>query len=117
MFSADRAQNRNGFGNMFGRRVDRSGPRPGDMAYDGVLDDPDVPAETATEELDVRDLPPPEPLQKTLEALESMDGTGVLVQANDREPQHLFPMLEERGYAHRTAGDDPTYTAIWADES
>ena len=87
------------------------------MPYDGVLDGSAVPADAATEELDVRDLPPPEPLQKTLETLESMDGGEVLVQINDREPQHLFPMLEDRGYAHHTAGEEPTYTAIWNDDS
>ncbi len=83
------------------------------MTVDGVLEGADVPAGTEHEKLDVRDLPPPEPLQKTLERLEAMDDDGVLIQVNDRVPQHLFPMLEERGYAYETTDGNPVYTAIW----
>jgi hypothetical protein len=42
-----------------------------------------------------------------------MDDGAVLIQINDRVPQHLFPMLEERGYDHESVGEDPVYTAIW----
>lgn len=84
------------------------------MSVDGILERAAVPAGTDHEELDVRDLPPPEPLQKTLERLEAMDDETVLVQVNDRVPQHLFPMLEERGYAYETTGEEPVYTAIWS---
>lgn len=83
------------------------------MRYDGLLDHASVPTVTDPVEVDVRELPPPEPLQETLGTLESMDGAGLLVQINDRQPQHLFPMLEERGFAYESIGDEPAYTAIW----
>lgn len=83
------------------------------VQYDGLLEDDDVPNEGEVSEVDVRDLAPPKPLQETLQTLESMDDDGVLVQVNDRVPQHLFPKLEERGYAHKATGNDPVYTAIW----
>jgi uncharacterized protein (DUF2249 family) len=82
------------------------------MEPEGVLDREPVPDRNHSETLDVRELPPPKPLQETLETLESLDG-GILVQVNDRTPQHLFPKLSERGYAHESAGEDPVYTAIW----
>ena len=49
--------------------------------------------------LDVRGLEPPEPLMRTLAALESLPAGKVLVQVNIRMPQLLFPMLAERGFA------------------
>lgn len=83
------------------------------MDYDGLLEIAGVPNETDPTVIDVRDLPPPEPLQETLGTLEQMDGDGLLVQVNDRLPQHLFPMLEERGFQYESTGEDPAYTAIW----
>ncbi|MFW6458403.1 MAG: DUF2249 domain-containing protein [Halodesulfurarchaeum sp.] len=83
------------------------------MDYDGLLEIPGVPTEREPTVVDVRDLPPPEPLQETLGTLEGMDGKELLVQVNDRRPQHLFPMLEERGYEFESTGEDPAYTAIW----
>lgn len=49
--------------------------------------------------LDVRGLEPPEPLVRTLAALESLPDGHQLVQVNVRVPQFLIPMLAERGYA------------------
>ncbi|MEO8624786.1 MAG: DUF2249 domain-containing protein, partial [bacterium] len=49
--------------------------------------------------LDVRGLEPPEPLMRTLAALETLPDGHVLVQVNSRVPQLLFPMLAERGFA------------------
>lgn len=83
------------------------------MDYEGLLDRDGVPSVSEPIEIDVRDLPPPEPLQETLGTLESMDSSDLLVQVNDRQPQHLFPMLDERGFAYQSVGDDPAYTAIW----
>lgn len=99
--------------NMLGATVDRWNPQSLLVQYDGLFEDDDVPNEGELTEVDVRDLAPPKPLQETLETLGSMDDDGVLVQVNDRVPQHLFPKLEERGYAHKSTGDDPVYTAIW----
>lgn len=73
-----------------------------------------VAADRPRERLDVRALPPPEPLRRTLERLAELDDEVVLVQVNDRAPQHLYPMLEERGYAYETAEtDDGVVTVIW----
>ena len=83
------------------------------MAAKDVLDRERVPEREHVEELDVRDLPPPKPLQETLETLERLGDDAVLVQTNDRTPKHLFPKLDERGYAYESAGDGPAYTAIW----
>ncbi len=48
--------------------------------------------------LDVRDLEPPEPLVRTLEALEGLPSDSMLVQVNMRVPQFLLPILRERGF-------------------
>jgi len=48
--------------------------------------------------LDVRDMEPPEPLVRTLEALESLPADSMLVQLNMRVPQFLLPILRERGF-------------------
>jgi uncharacterized protein (DUF2249 family) len=55
---------------------------------------------------DARDLPPPEPLKRTLERLAEMDDGLVLVQLNDRVPQHLYPKLTDRGYEYETTETD-----------
>ena len=49
--------------------------------------------------LDVRGLQPPEPLVRTLAALETLPAGHQLVQLNERVPQLLLPMLVERGFA------------------
>lgn len=87
------------------------------MTYDKVLDHDDVPPSDDPETVDVRDLPPPKPLQQTLETLQSLPEDGVLVQVNDRVPQHLFGKLEDRGYAYRSVDGDPACTAIWRERS
>lgn len=64
--------------------------------------------------LDARELPPPEPLQETLERVADLDEETVLVQLNDREPQFLYPKLDDRGFEYRTETvDDVVLTAIW----
>lgn len=50
-------------------------------------------------EIDVRDLTPPEPMVKVLEALSKVDDKTVLVVHHHREPLMLYPKLEERGYS------------------
>ncbi len=57
-------------------------------------------AETDTREtwLDVRELEPPEPMTRTLTALESLPHGHVLVQVNARVPIFLLPVLVERGF-------------------
>jgi len=73
----------------------------------------EVPTDRPRETLDARELPPPQPLQRTLELLPELDDETVLVQFNDRAPRHLYPKLTERGYEHETVGEDPVLTAIW----
>ena len=48
--------------------------------------------------LDVRGLEPPEPMVRTLAALETLPEGAVLVQHNERVPQFLLPILTERGF-------------------
>ncbi|TQQ80087.1 DUF2249 domain-containing protein [Halonotius roseus] len=74
----------------------------------------DAPTDVPRETLDARELPPPQPLQNTLEQLTELDDETVLVQHNDRVPQHLFPQLDDRGYSYETVEtDDAVVTAIW----
>jgi TusA-related sulfurtransferase len=48
--------------------------------------------------LDVRGLEPPEPMRRTLAALETLPPGATLVQVNVRAPQFLLPILAERGF-------------------
>lgn len=50
--------------------------------------------------LDVRGMEPPEPMVRTLAALESLPRGDTLVQINVREPRFLLPQLEERGFEY-----------------
>jgi uncharacterized protein (DUF2249 family) len=52
----------------------------------------------ATVRLDVRGLEPPEPMVRTLAALETLPAGHTLVQINVRVPQFLLPVLAERGF-------------------
>jgi hypothetical protein len=72
---------------------DRRRPDAG-FRYAEAAGDPGVP--------DARDLPPPEPLRRTLERLADLGPAAVLVRLNDRAPRHLFPRLEDRGFEHET---------------
>jgi uncharacterized protein (DUF2249 family) len=70
--------------------------------------------------LDVRGLEPPEPLVRTLAALESVPAGHQLVQINARVPQLLLPMLAERGFACEVDDSraDEVRVRIWrADDS
>lgn len=74
----------------------------------------EAPTDGPTETLDVRDLGPPKPLTETLERLPELAAETVLVQRNDRVPQHLFSKLKDRGYTFETVEVDGEFvTAIW----
>jgi uncharacterized protein (DUF2249 family) len=76
----------------------------------------DVPEPEARVELDVRGLAPPEPMERTLAALEALPVGEALVQVNDRVPAFLLPLLDEQGWAYRISADDRgTVTTIWRD--
>lgn len=50
--------------------------------------------------LDVRGLEPPEPMVRTLEALEALPPGATLVQVNERVPRFLLPEVERRGFTY-----------------
>ncbi len=49
-------------------------------------------------EIDVRELEPPEPMIKVLEAVSNLDNSTALLLHHHREPLMLYPKLEERGF-------------------
>jgi uncharacterized protein (DUF2249 family) len=57
--------------------------------------------------LDVRGLEPPEPMVRTLEALEQLPPGGMLIQLNERVPQMLLPQLDARGFSYRIHEEGP----------
>ena len=73
-------------------------PRSEDAVHESVTT-PALAADDSVVLLDVRNLQPPEPLVRTLAALEILPAGKTLVQVNSRVPQLLLPMLAERGYA------------------
>lgn len=79
-----------------------------------IVAETSAPTTGRIETLDVRSLGPPKPLVETLETLAELDEETVLVQYNDRAPQHLYPKLTDRGYDYETVEmDDQTVTVIW----
>ncbi|WP_134668929.1 DUF2249 domain-containing protein [Halorussus marinus] len=87
--------------------------KPTDAAARAV-DRADVPTDRPRRTLDVRAAGPPKPLSETLETLADLEEEAVLIQRNDRAPQHLYPKLTDRGYEYETIeGDEEVVTAIW----
>lgn len=74
-----------------------------------------VPAGRTEVVLDVRDLPPPEPMALTLERLQTLRDDEVLVHVNSREPIYLLPILGERGYRYAVEQRAPGlfHVRIW----
>lgn len=88
------------------------------MDPEAYLAEVDVDPDRAVDFLDARELPPPEPLQKTLTRLAELDDGTVFVQLNDRVPKLLFPKLDDRGIAYDTAEtDEGVVTAMWRPSS
>jgi uncharacterized protein (DUF2249 family) len=63
--------------------------------------------------LDVRDLEPPEPMVRTLAALEELPPGGTLLQINVRVPQFLLPRLEERGFTYEIREQAPDLVRVF----
>lgn len=63
--------------------------------------------------LDVRGLEPPEPMVRTLEALEELPPDGTLIQLNVRVPQFLLPQLEARGFTYEVRPQDDVLTRVF----
>lgn len=75
-----------------------------------------APDESAGEDvlvLDVRGLEPPEPMVRTLEALETLPEGHTLVQLNVRVPQFLLPQLDERGFAYEIREQSPGLVRVF----
>ena len=65
--------------------------------------------------LDVRGMEPPEPLEKVLDALDSLAPGERLCMLIEREPRPLYRILLDNGYAYRTDGGCglPYQVTIW----
>lgn len=84
------------------------------QAHENLAAQTAAPEDRPYRTLDVRELGPPKPLTETLELLAEADDELVLVQVNDRLPRHLFPKLDDRGYAYESVErDDAVVTVIW----
>ncbi|HET9983780.1 MAG TPA: DUF2249 domain-containing protein [Longimicrobiales bacterium] len=91
-----------------------SAPQGAPAASAGAPDAPRPAPEDDVVVLDVRGLEPPEPMQRTLEALATLPPGKTLVQINVREPRFLLPLLTERGWTYevRPQGDELVRTFI-----
>lgn len=69
--------------------------------------------DSARRELDVRGLEPPEPLQRALEALASLQPGEQLHMLIHREPFPLYAKLREYGFTHRTTKLADDCYEIW----
>ncbi len=52
--------------------------------------------------LDNRSLEPPQPMMRTLAALEKLNDGETLIIINDRRPMFLYEQLDELGYSYET---------------
>ncbi|KAB2917386.1 MAG: DUF2249 domain-containing protein [Hyphomicrobiaceae bacterium] len=50
--------------------------------------------------VDVRGLPPPEPMIEILRLIDSGEAQSALIAHLDREPIFLYPELDDRGWSH-----------------
>lgn len=62
--------------------------------------------------LDLRDLEPPEPLRRALEALAALPAGGVLIAQTRFRPVHLLTVLDERGVAWDCAEQSGSWETI-----
>ncbi len=70
-------------------------------------------AEAGVQEIDATGLEPPEPLVRILAALEALPANTKLRARTDREPCHLFPEAEQRGFSSDcTEQNDGTWVTI-----
>ncbi len=63
-------------------------------------------------EIDVRELAPPEPMEKILETLTTLTDSTVLVVHHHREPFMLYDALDKRGYKAITNKIDENYYKV-----
>ena len=88
----------------FYRPADEAVASPAPHEVGEVRDTPDHPDGAEHDDdvvvLDVRNLEPPEPMSRTLAALETLPKGSTLVHINQRVPHLLLPHLEERGFTY-----------------
>jgi uncharacterized protein (DUF2249 family) len=66
--------------------------------------------------LDVRGLPAPEPLERCLDALDTLQPGQRLRLLIDREPHPLYAIVEREGYRHDCVFEDRHYrVTLWRD--
>jgi Uncharacterized conserved protein (DUF2249). len=63
--------------------------------------------------LDVRQLPPPQPMVAVLSLLESLEVPEPVVVHHDRVPQMLLPELAERGWRVAALSEEPANVRLW----
>jgi len=63
--------------------------------------------------LDVRGMEPPEPMERTLVALETLPPGHTLVQLNTRVPRFLLPELEARGFQYTIHEQEPGVVRVF----
>ncbi|QKY68591.1 DUF2249 domain-containing protein [Lentibacillus sp. CBA3610] len=56
--------------------------------------------------IDNRGLEPPQPMMRTLKALDKLKNGESLAIINDRRPLFLYEELDDRGYAHETEAQE-----------
>lgn len=94
--------------------------RSGDVGTARASSPPDSPPAAAREDahivVDVRGMVPPQPLELTLAALDTLSDGQRLLQINDRVPVFLLPLLDERGFSYAIDEDERgTLVVIWRD--
>jgi len=57
--------------------------------------------------IDVRGLPPPQPLVQILRLVQSVGAQGVVIVHHDRDPQLLYPELAQIGWQAESMAGDP----------
>lgn len=57
--------------------------------------------------IDVRGLPPPEPMVEIVRLIEEAPSGAIIVAHLDRDPVHLYPELDERGWGYQIVSEDP----------
>ncbi len=73
---------------------------------------PAAPAGDKRVVLDVRGLAPPEPMLQVLRNADALGREGELEVHHDRRPTFLYPLLEDRGFAHETDEPEPGLVRI-----
>ena len=68
--------------------------------------------------VDCRELEPPEPFVKVLEAIEAMKEDEAVLMIHRKKPRLLFPKLKEKGlsFSMNEASDESIELLIWRDK-